>query len=275
MINLDNYESYLFLYQEGELDSSTCLEVERFLLEHPDIREEMETYYDPSLVVTAEPPIQQKQHKSQFWRWVAAACVVLALGWGVYLILPSQSEEGVTVAKVSTPEIQKPSQTIETNNTTIETTNTATPIETTNTVTVPATPSVTKPAAAQVPTAAKNTEKPILQDNPTTDPNLMAANQPKSMEKAKAIQQVAQPLPHPTLVESQQLAQVNEIIIVDNLAEEIPTERQTQQPSVLMQLARNIRKNLDGTKQDIQDFLYRLASSQSSEELADASMTNE
>ena len=56
MINMDNYEGYLYLYQEGELDSTTRTEVERFLLEHPDIREEMETYYDPTLVVTAEPP---------------------------------------------------------------------------------------------------------------------------------------------------------------------------------------------------------------------------
>ena len=49
MINMDNYEGYLYLYQEGELDSTTRTEVERFLLEHPDIREEMETYYDPPL----------------------------------------------------------------------------------------------------------------------------------------------------------------------------------------------------------------------------------
>ena len=56
MINQYNYESYLFLYQEGELDDAERKEVERFLQEHPDIREEMETYYDPSLVVTAEPP---------------------------------------------------------------------------------------------------------------------------------------------------------------------------------------------------------------------------
>ena len=41
MINMDNYEGYLYLYQEGELDSTTRTEVERFLLEHPDIREEM------------------------------------------------------------------------------------------------------------------------------------------------------------------------------------------------------------------------------------------
>ena len=84
MINMDNYEGYLYLYQEGELDSATRTEVERFLLEHPDIREEMETYYDPTLVVTAEPPAHKTRRIVHLWRWAAAACVVFALGYGIW-----------------------------------------------------------------------------------------------------------------------------------------------------------------------------------------------
>ena len=84
MINMDNYEGYLYLYQEGELDSTTRTEVERFLLEHPDIREEMETYYDPTLVVTAEPPSRKTRRIVPLWRWAAAACVVFALGYGIW-----------------------------------------------------------------------------------------------------------------------------------------------------------------------------------------------
>lgn len=84
MINMDNYESYLYLYQEGELDSTTRTEVERFLLEHPDIREEMETYYDPTLVVTAEPPARKTRRIIPLWRWAAAACIIIALGYGIW-----------------------------------------------------------------------------------------------------------------------------------------------------------------------------------------------
>ena len=84
MINMDNYEGYLYLYQEGELDSTTRTEVERFLLEHPDIREEMETYYDPTLVVTAEPPTRKTCRIVPLWRWAAAACIVFALGYGIW-----------------------------------------------------------------------------------------------------------------------------------------------------------------------------------------------
>lgn len=84
MINMEKYEGYLYLYQEGELDSTTRTEVERFLLEHPDIREEMETYYDPTLVVTAEPPARKTRRIVPLWRWAAAACVVFALGYGIW-----------------------------------------------------------------------------------------------------------------------------------------------------------------------------------------------
>lgn len=90
MINMENYEGYLYLYQEGELDIQTRAEVERFLLEHPDIREEMESYYDPSFVVTAEEPAKKSRTVS-LWRWTAAACAVLALGYGVWTMLPTPS----------------------------------------------------------------------------------------------------------------------------------------------------------------------------------------
>ena len=84
MINMENYEGYLYLYQEGELDSTTRTEVERFLLEHPDIREEMETYNDPTLVVTAEPPTRKTRRIVPLWRWAAAAGIVFALGYGIW-----------------------------------------------------------------------------------------------------------------------------------------------------------------------------------------------
>ena len=91
MINMENYEGYLYLYQEGELDSQTRAEVERFLLEHPDIREEMETYYDPSFVVTAEEPAKKSRRIVPLWRWAAAACAAVALGYGVWTMLPAPS----------------------------------------------------------------------------------------------------------------------------------------------------------------------------------------
>lgn len=94
MINQYNYESYLFLYQEGELDDAERKEVERFLQEHPDIREEMDTYYDPTLVITAEPPARKTRRIVPLWRWAAAACVVFALGYGIWTTTSTTVETG-------------------------------------------------------------------------------------------------------------------------------------------------------------------------------------
>ena len=94
MINKYNYESYLFLYQEGELDDAERKEVERFLQEHPDIREEMDTYYDPTLVVTAEPPARKSARITPLWRWAAAACIVFALGYGIWTTTSTTEETG-------------------------------------------------------------------------------------------------------------------------------------------------------------------------------------
>jgi hypothetical protein len=69
---------------------------------------------------------------------------------------------------------------------------------------------------------------------------------------------------------------VNEVILVDNLAEVIPTQTKAEEPSLLLQMAHNIRKNLDQTKQDIHDIIYNgLLSPRESQELADASIMTE
>lgn len=88
MIDINNFESYLFLYHEGELDAQERAEVERFLDEHPDIKEEDELYYDPSFKVPAAAK-DSKVHTSRFaWRWAAAACALLAVGSSVFFLAP-------------------------------------------------------------------------------------------------------------------------------------------------------------------------------------------
>lgn len=264
MINMENYQSYLYLYQEGELDSSTCLEVERFLLEHPDIREEMEAYYDPTLVVTAEPPSAQPQHKKYTWRWVAAACVVLAMGWGVYMVFPSQTKDGITVAQST-----KPATTLE-------------PVEEHDT-TENTTPIDQAPSAPLATNHAKNPSsaslavaKTPIDENLTAHANQLPAVLSTATEEADATLIDRQPHHLPSTLESRKLAQVNEVILVDNLAEVIPTQTKAEEPSLLLQMAHNIRKNLDQTKQDIHDIIYNgLLSPRESQELADASIMTE
>lgn len=79
MIDITNYESYLYLYQEDELAPQDRKEVEQFLTAHPDIKAEMERYYDPTFVIPTENATKE-HHLHPVWKWAAAACLALTVG---------------------------------------------------------------------------------------------------------------------------------------------------------------------------------------------------
>lgn len=98
MINTDNYELYFFQYQEGMLDESARREVEAFMAQHPDLAEEM-TLYAEAPVLTAEEaafPFKESLHRKEppvlWWRYAAAAAVVVGIGATVMLTLPRQEQ---------------------------------------------------------------------------------------------------------------------------------------------------------------------------------------
>lgn len=106
MIDINNFESYLFLYHEGELDAQEREEVERFLDEHPDIREEDELYYDPDFKVPCTIPNTAGARKfaKPAWRWAAAACALLAVGSSVFFLAPEPSVAPKSAEVVATIE---------------------------------------------------------------------------------------------------------------------------------------------------------------------------
>ena len=195
MINMDNYEGYLYLYQEGELDSTTRTEVERFLLEHPDIREEMETYYDPTLVVTAEPPARKTRRIVPLWRWAAAACIVFALGYGIWTTTSTAVGTGNQSLVAENKPIQIQPKTSDT-----PTTDQSTPISS------PA--SANRRIQRMIPSIL-STNKSILNVQPQVSDTETTVPANEAIEPAYT---------EPTIIYCQ-LAE--EIIPVDNLAEEI------------------------------------------------------
>lgn len=234
MITLENYESYLFLYQEGELDSSTRTEVERFLLQHPDIREEMEQYYDPTFIVTAEPPTRKRHTVTSIWRWAAAACVVLALGYGAYLQLTNSTENGTLLAEV------RPTKMVNTKR--------PQPI-------APSpndTPSLhhktrhNAPAHTTIPPISADSAAPtntVIEPEPTiVHPEI---NPSPQTEKAKPTT--------PEYILTDRLAL--EPILVDNLAVEVPNS--FPYPSSQTNLAGMLMAFSDRKKQELFDFLHR------------------
>lgn len=108
MITIENYEAYLLQYIEGTLSSEERVEVENFLKQHSDLKEEMESFYDPNLKVTAPkenmPNKQSLKHRLVMpivWRAVAAACLIGgAVVLGVNIILPQFDTQ--MIAKVET-----------------------------------------------------------------------------------------------------------------------------------------------------------------------------
>ena len=192
MINMDNYEGYLYLYQEGELDSTTRTEVERFLLEHPDIREEMETYYDPTLVVTAEPPARKTRRLVPMWRWAAAACIIIALGYGIWSTTSTNIGTGNESLVAENKPIQIQPKTSD----------------------APTTDHISSPASAnrriqRINPSLPSTNKSILNVQPQESDTETTAPANEAIEPAYT---------EPTIIYCQ-LAE--EIISVDNLAEEI------------------------------------------------------
>lgn len=233
MINQYNYESYLFRYQEGELDDIERKEVERFLQEHPDIREEMDTYYDPTLVVTAEPPARKSARITHLWRWAAAACVALALGYGVFLTLPQPKENGTLIAETSpkAPHFDTaPTDTKE--------------IPTTSTSVRVSASSHSIPASEPVPTISP---LPALKERD------LACLVPVELAP------ISQPDPAPT----------PSTILVDDLARVIPGVKAERKPPVL-NLAMIIKQTIDIKQQEIVDFVHKVFHINDNQELAEA-----
>lgn len=195
MINMDNYEGYLYLYQEGELDSTTRTEVERFLLEHPDIREEMETYYDPTLVVTAEPPARKTRRIVPLWRWATAACIIIALGYGIWSTTSTTLGTGNESLVAENKPIQIQPKTSDT-----PTTDQSTPISS---------PASANRRIQRINPSLPSTNKSILNVQPQETDTETTVPAKEAIEPAYT---------EPTIIYCQ-LAE--EIIPVDNLAEEI------------------------------------------------------
>lgn len=98
MINTDNYELYFFQYQEGMLDESARREVEAFMAQHPELAEEMALYAEAPVLTAEEAAfpfkdsLRRKEGPVLWWRYAAAAAVVVGIGATAMLTLPRQEQ---------------------------------------------------------------------------------------------------------------------------------------------------------------------------------------
>lgn len=107
-ITTDNYEGILPLYLDGELSAAETQEVESFLDEHPEIREEMMLYVESPRLEPLEKspmaPVKQPKRGMMLYvrEFTAAACLLLLFGIGGQLLRKDKVlvPEAVEVAQV-------------------------------------------------------------------------------------------------------------------------------------------------------------------------------
>lgn len=103
MITMENYEGWLMRYADGELTAAERQEVERFLAEHPDLREELDEVSSVRVTpLVATMPGKERllrREPAGVWRRVAAAAALLVVA-GTTLFFLNRPDEGEMIAEL-------------------------------------------------------------------------------------------------------------------------------------------------------------------------------
>lgn len=103
MITMENYEGWLMRYADGELTAAERQEVDRFLAEHPDLREELDEVSSVRVTpLVATMPGKERllrREPAAVWRRVAAAAALLVVA-GTTLFFLNRPAEGEMIAEL-------------------------------------------------------------------------------------------------------------------------------------------------------------------------------
>lgn len=103
MITMENYEGWLMRYADGELTVAERQEVDRFLAEHSDLREELDEVASMKVTpVVATMPGKERLLRSEpagVWRRLAAAAALLVVA-GTTLFFLNRPAEGEMMAEL-------------------------------------------------------------------------------------------------------------------------------------------------------------------------------
>lgn len=103
MITMENYEGWLMRYADGELTAAERRQVEAFLAEHPDLREELDEVSSVRVTpLVATMPGKERllrREPAGVWRRVAAAAALLVVA-GTTLFFLNRPAEGEMIAEL-------------------------------------------------------------------------------------------------------------------------------------------------------------------------------
>lgn len=109
MITPENYEGWLMRYADGELTAAERRQVEAFLAEHPDLREELDEVSSVRVTpLVATMPGKERllrREPAGVWRRVAAAAALLVVAGTTLFFLnrPAEGEMIAATAPVASP----------------------------------------------------------------------------------------------------------------------------------------------------------------------------
>jgi hypothetical protein len=124
-INLNNYEQWLIMYVDDELNAGERLAVEKFAHAHPHVQEEVTIFLQaklqPEEIVFPNKEILYKRETTvrvismQWWKVAVAAILVISAGITLYSIFNKSTHKGVIPDNVArneqpVPSISTPSQ---------------------------------------------------------------------------------------------------------------------------------------------------------------------
>lgn len=103
MITMENYEGWLMRYADGELTAAERRQVEAFLAEHPDLREELDEVSSVRVTpLVATMPGKERllrREPAGVWLRVAAAAALLVVA-GTTLFFLNRPAEGEMIAEL-------------------------------------------------------------------------------------------------------------------------------------------------------------------------------
>lgn len=103
-INTSNYETYFLLYVDNELSENNKKEVEKFVLQHPQLQQEftllMQTVLEPETVeFTGKQTLYRKENERRivplYFSRIAVAAALIGLAVMVWWLLPSRKNNDV------------------------------------------------------------------------------------------------------------------------------------------------------------------------------------
>ena len=118
-INLNNYEEWLIMYVDDELNPEERVAVEKFAGAHPHVQEELaiflQTKLQPAEIAFPNKEALYKREKTvrvinmQWWKIAIAAMLIISAGVGVYsaLINKNNNTTATTTAAVTKTDIEK------------------------------------------------------------------------------------------------------------------------------------------------------------------------